>query len=225
MLIDDHFISENQDAFIAGTLTTTDSTEWAISECIRNPEVMSKVQSELDAVVGKSRRVEEADIPNLKYLQAVIKETFRLHISPPMLIPRENETACKVLGFDIPKGTTVMVNASAIARDPNIWEDPLEFKPERFLDGSRHASTDLQGNHFELLPFGSGRRQCGGIGLGLTMTHILTATLLQSFDWSLPNGLQPVDLDMSEAEGMLPHRAQHLSVIPKARMSISSTVN
>ncbi|KAG0597782.1 hypothetical protein M758_12G020200 [Ceratodon purpureus] len=212
------------DAFVAGTLTTTDSTEWAMAECIHNPEVMTKVQAELDAVVGKSRRVEEADIPNLKYLQAVVKETFRLHISPPMLIPRENENACKILGYDIPKGTTIIVNAAAIARNPSIWEDPLTFKPERFLEGSPSANTDVQGNNFELLPFGSGRRQCAGIGLGLSMTHILTATLLQSYDWSLPNDVQPTDLDMSEAPGMLPHRAQSLSAIPKARMSISSIV-
>jgi len=182
---------------------------------------MKKVQVELDTIVGKSRRVEDADVPNLKYLQAVIKENFRLHPIVPMLIPHLNENPCKVLGYDIPKKTLVFVNVAAIAQDPRIWEDPLTFKPERFLDGMPHANMKFEGKNFEVLPFGAGRRQCPGIMLASTLVHIMVATFIQSFDWSLPNGLQPKDLDMSQAEGIGHVRADPLIAILKARLSIS----
>nr|AHI15953.1 flavonoid 3',5'-hydroxylase [Pohlia nutans] len=211
-------------AFVAGAFTSTHTVEWAMSECIRNPTIMRRAQEELDVVVGKSRRVEDGDIPKLKYLQAIIKETLRLHPETPLLLPHKNEDACKAFGYDIPAQTCLMVNVGAIARDPSVWEDPLEFKPERFLDGMPHANVDYQGNHFELLPFGSGRRLCPGMVLGTTMVHILVATLLHSFDWTLPNGLQPMDLDMSEAEGILNVLAKPFRAIPKARLSISSNV-
>jgi len=196
-----------------------------MAECISNPNVMKKAQVELDSVVGKSRRVEDADIPNLKYLQAIVKETLRLHPVVPLLVPHVSKKACKVLGYDIPGGTPVFVNAAAIARDPSIWKDPTIFKPERFLDGMPYANIEFKGKHFELLPFGSGRRACAGIVLGTTLVHILVASFLQSFDWVLPNDLQPTELDMSEAEGV-GHILRHsLTAIPKARLSISSIVN
>jgi len=201
--------------------TTIDTIEWAIAECIRNPIVMKKAQTELDTIVGKSRRVEEVDVPNLKYLQAIVKENFRLHPVGPILLPHLSIKPCKVLGYDIPGNTLVFVNASAIHRDPKSWEDPTTFKPERFLDGMTHAHIQVEGQNFELLPFGSGRRQCPGIMLASTLVHIMVATFVQSFDWSLPNGLEPMDLDMSEAEGAVNVLAHPLIAIPKARLSIS----
>lgn len=206
------------DAFIASTSTTTDTIEWALAECIHNPHVMKKAQAELDVVVGKARRVEDADIPNLKYLQAIVKENYRLHPVAPLLIPHLNANACNVFGYDIPAGTTVFVNVGAITRDPSIWKDPLEFKPERFMDGTPHADMDANGRYFELLPFGSGRRGCPGIVLGNAMVNILLATLLQSFEWSLPNGVQPEDLDMTEGAGVMSMRADPLKAITKARL-------
>jgi len=179
---------------------------------------MKKVQAELDTVVGKTRRVEDADVSKLKYLQAVIKETFRLHPTGPLLFPHSNEKPCKVWGYDIPKKTQVFVNVGAIARDPRFWEDPMTFKPERFLDGMPYSHMQVEGKNFELLPFGAGRRQCPGIMLASTLVHIMVATFMQSFDWSLPNGLQPTDLDISE--GAVNVLAHPLIAIPKARLSI-----
>jgi len=180
-----------------------------------------KVQAELDIVVGKSRRVEDADVPNLKYLQAIIKENFRLHPIAPILFPHVSIKPCKVLGYDIPGKTPVIVNVAAIARDPKMWEDPMTFKPERFLDGMPHAHMQVEGKNFELLPFGAGRRKCPGMMLASTLVHIMVATFMQSFDWSLPNGLQPMDLDMSESEGIGHVRAHPLIAIPMTRLSIS----
>lgn len=216
---------KKQNAFIAGTSSTFDTIEWAMAECIKNPHVMKKAQAELDTVVGKSRRVEDVDVPNLKYLQAIIKENFRLHPVVPLLFPHVSKNASKVLGYDIPGGTPIFVNVGGIARDPNIWKDPLVFKPERFLEGTPNAKVTFEGKHFRILPFGSGQRACPGIALATTLVHIMIATLLQSFDWSLPNGLQNIDLDMSEVDGVGHKRAQPLIVVPKARLSISTIIN
>ena len=177
---------------------------------------MSKVQAEIDIVVGKGRRVQETDIPNLKYLQAMVKETFRLHITP-ILFPHVNRTACKVFGYDIPAGTTAFICIGAIAKDPSVWEDPLEYKPERFLGGAPHAATDVMGAHFELLTFGSGRRGCPGKELAVGSVHIIVANLVQSFDWAVPEGVNPEKLDMAEAPGRLHRKASSLMAIPKAR--------
>jgi len=147
------FSFEKQDAFVRGVNTTTDPIEWAIVQCIFNPIVMKKVQVELDIVVGKSWRVEDANVPNLKYLQAIIKENFRLHFVAPMLLLHLSENHCKVLGYDIPRKTLVFVNVGAIAQDPRMWDNPLTFKPERFLDGMPHANMKFEGKNFEVLPF------------------------------------------------------------------------
>ena len=111
-----------QDIFAAGSDTSLHAVEWAISECIRNPTVMREAQLELDEVVSTTRRVEDSNIPNLKYLQAICKETFRLHIPSTILLPHMNPSACKLFGYDIPAETTVMVYLEAMGRDPSIWK-------------------------------------------------------------------------------------------------------
>ena len=106
--------------------------EWALAELINHPNIMEKAREEIDSVVGKSRLVQEPDIANLPYLQAILKETLRLHPTGPM-IPRESTESCTINGYEIPARTRLFVNVWAINRDPNYWENPLEFRPERFL--------------------------------------------------------------------------------------------
>jgi len=136
------------------------------------------MQAELDIVVGKSRRVEDADVPKLKYSQAIVRENFHLHHAVPILVPHLSDKPCKVLGYDIPGKTLFFVNAAAIARDPKRWEDPMTFKPERFLDGMPHAHMHVEGKKFEVLPFGAGWRQCPCIMLASTMVHIMVAIFM-----------------------------------------------
>lgn len=127
----------------------------AMVECIWSPKVMAKAQAELDNVVGKSRRVEDVDIPNTKYLQVVIKKALQLHHATPLLIPHMNKKACKMFKYNLPARTMVLVNVGGLAWDPKLWEDPLELKPERFLEGMPHANTNIRGKHIELVPFRS----------------------------------------------------------------------
>ncbi|XP_061364933.1 flavonoid 3'-monooxygenase-like isoform X2 [Gastrolobium bilobum] len=205
--------------FAAGTDTSSSTTEWAIAEMIRNPRILGRVQQEVDSVVGRDRLVTELDLPHLPYLEAVVKETFRLHPSTPLSLPRVAADSCEVFGYHIPKGATLLVNVWAIARDPKEWPEPLKFKPERFLPGGEKGDVDVRGNDFEVIPFGAGRRICVGMSLGLRVVQLLTANLAHAFDWELENGLNPEKLNMDEAYGLTLQRAVPLSVHPRPRLS------
>nr|AHZ31753.1 flavonoid 3'-hydroxylase [Viola x wittrockiana] len=205
--------------FTAGTDTSSSTVEWAVAELLRNPKILAHLKRELDSVVGRDRLVTELDLPQLTYLQAVIKETFRLHPSTPLSLPRIASEGCEINGYEIPKGSTLLVNVWAIARDPDVWAQPLEFRPERFLPGGEKASVDVRGNDFELIPFGAGRRICAGMSLGLRMVQLMTATLVHAFDWDLEEGVDPLKLNMDEAYGLTLQRAAPLIVHPKPRLS------
>ncbi|KAF2320209.1 hypothetical protein GH714_025936 [Hevea brasiliensis] len=159
--------------FFAGSETTSAATEWAMAELLRKPEAMRKVKEELNEVVGENRNVEESDIEKLPYLQAVVKEALRLHPSVPLLVPRNTMQDTNFMGYHIAKDTQVFVNAWAIGRDPDSWEDPLTFKPERFLG----SNIDYKGQNFELIPFGSGRRICIDSGLFFSLEKIMWASV------------------------------------------------
>ncbi|KAF7850598.1 hypothetical protein BT93_L5202 [Corymbia citriodora subsp. variegata] len=194
--------------------TSATAIEWAISELIRHPQVMKKLQHELKKVVGMNRIVEESDIESLDYLNMVVKETLRLHPPVPLLLPHESIEDCTVGGFHIRRKSRVFVNVWAIGRDPHVWEDPEKFIPERF----EGPSIDLRGHDFQLLPFGSGRRGCPGMQLGLTVIRLLVAQLAHCFDWELPDGMSSSELDMSEEFGLTIPRVKHLLAIPSFRL-------
>ncbi|XP_057420680.1 cytochrome P450 71AU50-like [Lotus japonicus] len=200
---------------LAGSMdTSATAIEWTMSELLKNPRVMKKVQMELETVVGMKKKVEESDLENLKYLDMVIKESLRLHPVAPLLIPHHAVEDCVVGEFFIPKNSRVIVNAWAVMRDPSAWTEPEKFWPERF-EGS---NIDLRGRDFQLIPFGSGRRGCPGLQLGLTMIRLVVAQLVHCFDWKLPNHMLPTDLDMTEEFGLTMPRAKHLVAIPTYRL-------
>ncbi|XP_031490699.1 flavonoid 3'-monooxygenase-like [Nymphaea colorata] len=210
------------DLFTAGTDTSASTVEWALAELIRHPHIQKKVQAELDSVVGRDRLVKESDIQNLPYLQAVVKETFRLHPSTPLSLPRIASESCQVAGYHIPKGTRLLVNVWAISRDPSIWTDPLEFQPDRFMPGSKYENIDVRGNDFEVIPFGAGRRICAGMSMGIRMVQLMAATLVHGFGWELPAGQVPEKLNMDEAYGLTLQRAVPLKIQPRPRLASSA---
>jgi len=186
--------------FAGGTGTSASAMEWGMSELMRNPVVMKKMQGQIREAFRGKAVVTEADLQqqagNLRYLKLVIKEALRLHPPAPLLVPRESIEECELDGYTIPAKSRVIINAWAIGRDPKYWEDPDEFKPERFEDGSR----DFTGGSYEFLPFGSGRRMCPGFNYGLASMELAFVGLLYHFDWSLPEGVKEVD--MAEAPGL-----------------------
>ncbi|RLN17982.1 uncharacterized protein C2845_PM02G13720 [Panicum miliaceum] len=204
--------------FTAGTDTTSSTVEWALAELIRHPDVLAKAQQELDAVVGRGRLVSESDLPRLTYLAAIVKETFRLHPSTPLSLPRVAAEECEVDGYRIPRGATLLVNVWAIARDPDAWPEPLEFRPGRFLPGGSHDGVDVKGSDFELIPFGAGRRICAGLSWGLRMVTLMTAALVHALDWHLADCMTADKLDMEEAYGLTLQRAVPLMVRPEPRL-------
>ncbi|XP_004246575.1 iridoid oxidase-like [Solanum lycopersicum] len=197
--------------FTAGTDTTTSTLEWAMAELLHNPTTLQKVQDELRRVINPSKKLEEEDLDKLSYLNAVIKETLRLHPPLPFLVPHMAMDSCNMLGYHIPKETQILVNVWAIGRDPKTWKDPLKFKPERFLEPNM---VDYKGHHFEFIPFGSGRRMCPAVPLASRMLPLTLGSILHKFDWVLANGVKPQDLDMNERMGMTLKKAIPLKAIP-----------
>eukprot|EP01018_Ginkgo_biloba_P019790 Gb_03772 [translate_table: standard] len=205
------------DLFVAGSETTSATIEWTMAEMIRNPQTMKRVQAELDDVVGRHRRVEESDIQNLPYLHAVITEVLRLHPAAPLLLPHTTHKACEVGGYLIPQKSQVLVNVWAMGRDPAIWREPLDFLPDRFLEGD--DKMDYKGHNFELIPFGAGRRICVGLPLANRMLHFVVASLLHSFDWRFPDGQNSDnEMDMTEKFGITLQKAVPLIAIPTPRL-------
>eukprot|EP01018_Ginkgo_biloba_P024792 Gb_12834 [translate_table: standard] len=202
------------DMLVAGTDTSAGTIDWAMCEVLKKPSVMKKLQHELDTVIGMERRVEESDLPRLEYLEAVVKETLRLHPPAPLMVPHEATEACTVGGYDIPYKSRILVNLWAIGRDPMHWKEAEKFKPERFVG----SSMDVRGQHnFEFIPFGSGRRSCPGLSMAMIVVPFTLARLLHCFDWRLPDGITSQDLDMTEEFGLTAPRADNLLAIPTPR--------
>ncbi|MED6160677.1 hypothetical protein PIB30_053680 [Stylosanthes scabra] len=203
----------SQDLIAGGTESSAVTVEWAISELLKQPEIFKKATEELDRVIGRERWVEENDIVNLPYIYAIAKETMRLHPVAPMLVPRKAREDVKINGFDVPKGTQVLVNVWSVGRDPKIWDNPTEFQPERFLG----KDIDVRGHDYELLPFGAGRRMCPGYPLGLKVIQSSLANLLHGFNWRLPNNMKKEDLNMEEIFGLSTPKKYPLEVVVEAR--------
>nr|XP_043615494.1 cytochrome P450 CYP82D47-like [Erigeron canadensis] len=203
-----------QQILTAGLDTTSVTLTWALSLLLNNPKTLKIAQDELDEHVGRDRLVEESDLKNLIYLNAIIKETLRLYPPGPLSVPHESLEDCIVGGFNIPKGTRLLLNIWKVHHDPDIWPDPYEFQPERFL--TSHKDIDVKGNHYELLPFGSGRRMCPAVSFSLQVLGLTLASLIQQFVLKVPSN-DPID--MSETAGMTNNKATPLEVLLAPRLS------
>ncbi|KAM0947468.1 putative costunolide synthase [Dioscorea sansibarensis] len=187
------------DLLTAGTDTSYVVIEWSMAELIRNPQVMRKLQEEVRGIACNKPMVKEEDLNNMNYLRAFIKEILRLHPPAPLLVPRESMESCQIAGYEIPKKTRVFINYWAITRDPEVWESPEEFRPERF----ENNIIDFKGQDYEYIPFGAGRRICPGMQFAMSTIELVLANLMHQFDWQLPNHDVGEELDMnSEAFGI-----------------------
>ncbi|EFJ20980.1 hypothetical protein SELMODRAFT_107558 [Selaginella moellendorffii] len=172
-----------------GTDTVALLTEWILAELVLHPEIQSKLRHEITSVVGKSK-VAESDLQKMVYLQAVVKETLRMHPPGPLLSwARLAIHDVSLSGHHVPAGTTAMVNMWSITHDPSIWSEPEKFNPERFLE----QDVDVKGTDLRLAPFGAGRRVCPGRALGLATVLLWTARLVHKFEFQV-DPAHPVDL-------------------------------
>ncbi|KAG6554996.1 hypothetical protein Mapa_003581 [Marchantia paleacea] len=204
--------------------STNATIEWALVHIVTHLRVKEKVQQELDTVVGSKRLVEESDLPNLKYLEACVKEVLRLHPPSPMLLPHESSSACTIAGCHIPKYTQLYINAYAIGRDATVWQNPDTFWPERFTESNpkfkpMEVIPGGVNTHFEFIPFGWGKRSCPGVNLGYLAVRMSLATILQCFDLRLPPGV--ADVDMQETYGISVFKAIPLQLLASLRVDES----
>ncbi|PIA39699.1 LOW QUALITY PROTEIN: hypothetical protein AQUCO_02600267v1 [Aquilegia coerulea] len=177
--------------------TSSTAIEWVIAELLKHPRVMKLVHKELESLLGLHRMVEETDLSKLSYLKMVIMETMRIHPVAPLLIPHESIEDTTINGYFI--------------RTNNAEE----FYPGRFIG----TNIDVQGHNFAFLLFGSGRRKCPRLQLGMTVVQLVVAQLVHCFSLELPEGMSPDDLDMTEKFGLTLPRANHLMAIPTYRLS------
>lgn len=193
--------NDKQGMLSAGTDTSSATMEWALSLLLNNPHSLLKAQAEIDAHVGPNRLIQESDLPNLPFLHSVLKETLRIYPVAPLLVPHESSEDCVVGGFDVPRGTMLLINNWAIQNDAGSWPDPAEFRPERF-----QATGEVE-EGCRWLPFGAGRRGCPGEGLAMRMVGLTLGCLIQCFEWRRV-GKEMVD--MSEGGGLTMPRAKPL---------------
>ena len=198
---------------LGGSDTSTITMTWALSLLLNNEQALKKAQLELDEKVGRSKHVKECDVKNLPYLQAIVKETLRLYPPVPLLVPHESVVDCTVSGYRIPAKTRLIVNVQKLQKDPLVWEDPYEFRPERFLTSD--TKFDMIGQNQQLMPFGSGRRICPGISVALQLMHLTLANLLHEFEIGRPS---EEALNMDEGFGITVHKKTPLEVVLRPRL-------
>ncbi|PIN20374.1 Cytochrome P450 CYP2 subfamily [Handroanthus impetiginosus] len=209
----DHIKALLMNLFVAGTDTVAAAVVWTMTGLMLRPAVMKKAQTEIRAAIGEKGTVDEDDIKKFPYLKAMVLESLRLYPPAPLVFRTQIlDQECTVEGYKIKPGTSVFINGWAIARDPETWEDdPNEFLPERFMKG---RNDNWVFDQFEMIPFGGGRRGCPGLGMGLISIELALANLLYSFDWALPGGTMPGDVDTDALPGLTMHKKNALVLLP-----------
>ncbi|MBA0867147.1 hypothetical protein Goshw_027652 [Gossypium schwendimanii] len=217
---DHHADTINKATCLALVLAAEDTTAvtltWVLSLLLNNRDALNKVVNELDIHVGNNRLVEESDMKNLIYLQAVIKETMRLYPAAPLSLIHAATEDCRVSGYQVAAGTWLITNLYKLHRDPGIWSDPEEFRPERFM--TTHKHVDVKGQNFELIPFSSGRRMCPGVSFALQVLHLTVANLLHQFDFATP---LDEAVDMRQGSALTIFKATPLEVLITPRIPAS----
>ncbi|KAL9447981.1 hypothetical protein AB3S75_015455 [Citrus x aurantiifolia] len=198
--------------FVGATGTSAAAMTWAMTNVVKNPRVMEKAQKEVRDLIGDKGFVDEDDLEKLPYIKAILKETFRLY--PPVpIIPRETTKSCVIDSYQVPAKTLVYLNGWAISRDPEVWERPDDFDPDRFIIGDKSNIELIGQNNYELIPFGGGRRFCPGIHMGIATLELAIANLLYKFDWEMPAGMKIQDFDFDIAPGIFLHKKHPLSLV------------
>ncbi|CAF1696465.1 cytochrome P450 71A1 [Brassica napus] len=205
-----------QGIFVAAIESVALELEWLLADLIKHPQVMRKAQEEVQRIVGTKSKITNNEIDQMQYLKCVIKETMRLH--PAGTVPRETSSKwIKVGGYDIPPKTKLLVNLFAVQRDPKIWENPEDFIPERFLD----KSIEYMGSK-GYAPFGFGRRNCPGMAYGNALIEEIMANLLYRFDWKMPDGSKPEEINMEEICQFVVAKKYPIKLVPVPRFKIKA---
>ncbi|XP_016513713.1 cytochrome P450 89A9-like [Nicotiana tabacum] len=189
----------------AATDTTSTSLQWIMANLVKYPPIQEKLYQEICEVVntgnpneGKTNRVKEEDVQKMPYLKAVILEGLRRHPPVHLLLPHAVTEEVELNGYVIPKDSTINFMVAEMGLDPEVWENPLDFKPDRFLDHDTAEAFDIIGSReIKMMPFGAGRRVCPGYGLAMIHLEYFVANLIWHFEWKAVDG---DDVDLSELQ-------------------------
>lgn len=181
----------------AGTDTVTTALQWVMAELVRHPEMQRKLAEEVEGIVGsEAEMVREEYLAKMPYLKAVVKEGLRRHPPTHFVLPHAVTEEVELGGYMIPKDATVNFLVAEIGWDGELWDEPMEFRPERFLAGGEGEGVDLTGSReIKMMPFGAGRRICPGLGLAMLQLEYFVANLVREFEWKPVKGEQ---VDMAE---------------------------
>ncbi|KAL6629702.1 hypothetical protein ACP70R_029467 [Stipagrostis hirtigluma subsp. patula] len=163
-----------------GTETTVTLLEWIMAELVNRPDVQAKVYAE----VNVKPELNDGDLQAMPYLKAVVLEGLRLHPPSHLVLPHRAQTDVEIGGYTVPRGADVNFMVAEIGRDETAWAAPLEFRPERFLDGGEGCDVDITGSReIKMMPFGAGRRICPGYALGMRHAGYFMARMVQELEW------------------------------------------
>ncbi|XP_028780622.1 cytochrome P450 89A2-like [Neltuma alba] len=198
-LEESEIVSVSSEFINAGTDTTATALQWIMANLVKYPHIQERLVEEIRGVMGdrKEKEVKEEDLNKLPYLKAVILEGLRRHPPAHFVLPHAVKEDVVLNGFLIPKNGTINFLVAEMGWDPKVWENPMEFKPERFLSMEKDGDEvfDITGSkEIKMIPFGAGRRICPGYNLAMFHLEYFVANLFWNFEWKVSNG----DVDLSE---------------------------
>ncbi|XP_074309072.1 cytochrome P450 89A2-like [Silene latifolia] len=196
-LSEDELVAACSEFLNAGTDTTATTLQWIMANMVKNPEIQTRVFEEIKAVIGnQAEEVKEDDLSDMSYLKAVVLEGLRRHPPGHSLLPHAVTKEVELGGYIVPKNAVVNFAVAEMGWDPVLWEDPMEFNPERFMSGQ--DEFDITGSReIKMMPFGVGRRICPGLGLALLHLEYFVANLVWKFEWM---GVEGHEVDLSEKQ-------------------------
>ncbi|KAF8404179.1 hypothetical protein HHK36_009059 [Tetracentron sinense] len=184
---------------IAGVDTTSTVLQWIMANLVKHQDIQAKLFSEINGVMGSGEEeIKEEDLQKMAYLKAVVLEGLRRHPPGHFIVPHAVTEDICLDGCVIPKNATVNFMVAEMGWDPKVWEDPMEFRPERFFSRDGGEVFDLTGSReIKMMPFGAGRRICPGLGLAMLHLEYFLANLVREFEWTAGDG---DDVDLSEKQ-------------------------
>lgn len=195
-LTEDEMVSLCSEFLTAGTDTTATGLQWIMAELVKNQQVQKKLVEEIESVMEHEGRVKEEELGKMPYLKAVVLEGLRRHPPGHFVLPHSVSKEIEIEGYVIPKNATVNFMVAEMGWDEKTWDDPMEFKPERFLNGGEGEGVDITGSReIKMMPFGVGRRICPGLALAMLHLEFFVANLVREFEWKCVEG---DEVDLSE---------------------------
>ncbi|BFG30720.1 hypothetical protein CerSpe_169940 [Prunus speciosa] len=203
-LTDDEKVSLCSEFLLGGTDTSATTLQWVMANLVKNQDIQKKLLDEINSVVKPKQDIAEDDLIKMPYLKAVVLETLRRHPPSHFILPRAVLKDIQMDGYDIPKDAMVNFTVAEMSRDPNVWERPMEFRPERFIQtGQQEVKFDIKGvRGIQMMPFGAGRRICPAINVSLLHVEYFVANLVRDFQWKLGDQNE-VDLTEKQAFTMV----------------------